>query len=109
MPEVFLDTTKINNWDDFHTRFKDMMGFPDFYGMNGDAWIDCMSNLRDDTKMSKVLLRKDEVLIIKVSETMDFANREPEIFEGLLDYVSFVNKKRFVDEGLPPAITLMFL
>ena len=50
---------------DLHLVFKEKLGFPDFYGMNGDALIDCLSSLREPwAGMTKVSLEEDEVLLI---------------------------------------------
>lgn len=50
-----------------HHAFAQAMGFPDFYGKNWDAWIDCMSYI-DDAKvgMSKVTVGKGESLEIEI-------------------------------------------
>jgi len=33
----------ITDWASFHDVFMHTLGFPDFYGRNMDAWIDCMT------------------------------------------------------------------
>ena len=44
---------------------KEKLGFPDFFGMNWDALIDCVSNMRQpEAELSEVFLDEDEVLII---------------------------------------------
>ena len=45
--QVTLQSKNITDWESFHTVFAKEMGFPDFYGRNMDAWIDCMSYLDD--------------------------------------------------------------
>ena len=48
---------------DLHLVFKEKLGFPDFYGMNWNALIDCLSYLREpEAEMTKVSLEEDEVL-----------------------------------------------
>ena len=44
---VRIDATRIGDWESFHAVFQAAMGFPDFYGANMNAWIDCMSYLDD--------------------------------------------------------------
>src|SRR5262245_17924374 len=52
---VRIDTTKICDWASFHDVFSETFGFPDFYGRNMDAWIDCMTSLDDPgAGMSKI-------------------------------------------------------
>ena len=47
MPIVRIDASRITSWDTFHDVFAKDFGFPDFYGRNMDAWIDCMTCLDD--------------------------------------------------------------
>lgn len=46
-------------------KMKELLGFPDFYGMNWDAMIDCLSYMRQPSAgMSSVALKEDEALVI---------------------------------------------
>jgi len=56
MATVRLPTEQITDWRSSHEVCREVFGFPDFYGMNMDAWIDCMSYLPEDAH-SKVLKR----------------------------------------------------
>lgn len=38
---------KIKNWKSFHSEFKKEMNFPDYYGENMNAWVDCVDELTD--------------------------------------------------------------
>jgi len=49
MKVVEIPTQKIENAESFHEVFAEVLGFPDFYGRNVDAWIDCMSSGDDPT------------------------------------------------------------
>ncbi len=44
---VVVDGRMLKDWDSFHQEFARVFGFPEFYGNNMDAWIDCMSWLSD--------------------------------------------------------------
>ena len=51
----------------FHKIFAEVMGFPDFYGSNWDAWIDCMSYINvPDAQMSKIVVSNEELLEIEI-------------------------------------------
>ncbi len=51
--EIVIDFKKIKDWKSFHDQFSEVMGFPNFYGENMNAWIDCMSYIDDtDAAMS---------------------------------------------------------
>jgi RNAse (barnase) inhibitor barstar len=89
-----LDTARIKDWTSFHEVCKEAMGFPDFYGMNMDAWIDCLTYLDKEDEMSKFVLSKAEMLLqIEVTETEEFKSRVPEIFDALVECSAFVNRR----------------
>jgi len=108
MATVHLDTQRITDRESFHFVCQKVFGFPDFYGMNMDAWIDCMSSLDDDAKMTRFALAEDEVLTIQVSDTEDFNKRLPEVFDLLVECTSFVNR-RYVEQHQLPRIALVFV
>ena len=64
---VRIHTKNISDKATFHQEFEKAMSFPHWYGMNMDAWIDCMSSLGDPKAgLAKVQLEKNENLIIEV-------------------------------------------
>ncbi len=73
-----------------------------------NAWIDCLSCLDEQEKMSRFTLEKGELLHIEISYTEDFNSRLPEIFDALVECSAFVNR-RYVDDGKPPVLSLLFL
>ncbi len=44
---VIIDCAKIKSANDLHDAFDRIFGFPEYYGRNMDAWIDCMSCIDD--------------------------------------------------------------
>jgi RNAse (barnase) inhibitor barstar len=107
MSFVRLDTTKITDWASFHQVCKEAFGFPDFYGKNMNAWIDCMSSL-DEEGMTKFLLGADENLNIEIIETEIFNSRLPEIFKELIECTAFVNQ-RYIERNGKSKIALIFI
>jgi hypothetical protein len=84
---------------------KETLGFPEFYGANMDAWIDCMSSLRDPSSgMSRVTVEPDEMLSLELSATAEFKNRCPDQFSELIECTAIVNR-RCAD----PVLSLVFL
>ena len=103
---IRLEAKRITDWDSFHSVFVETMGFPDFYGKNMDAWIDCMTCIDDaQAGMSSVTIPTGEKLEIEIVEASDLQRRLPEIFQALLDCSEFVNQRKAA-EGLPPVILL---
>lgn len=106
MPAVQLDGEIIRNWRDFHRESQAAFGFPEFYGHNMDAWIDCLSTLRDGDGMSKFTLGPDDVLEIEVLHAGFLRRHAPEILDALLDCAAAVND-RYAENGEKPALTVL--
>jgi hypothetical protein len=108
MARVRLNTEAISDWASFHEECARALGFPDFYGRNMNAWIDCLSYLRDGPRenLSGVRLGPGEVLELELPGAEALRARAPEVVEALYDCAAFVNR-RYVDGGDPPAIALL--
>ena len=104
MAFVRLNTQQINDWASFHLVCKEDFGFPDFYGKNMNAWIDCLSYLTENDGMMRFVLVENEMLHIEVTETKDFNTRLPDILDALVECSAFVNKRYE-----KPKISLIFL
>lgn len=97
--EVTVNFSKISDWDTFHSVFSERMGFPDFYGKNMNAWIDCMSCIDDpDSGMSSVTVKPGESLEILVLGTEIAIKNCSEVFQGFIECAAFVNQ-RFIDSN----------
>ena len=103
MANVKFESDRVRDWETFHSYSKEVFGFPDFYGNNMDAWIDCLTYIREGDGMSRFHLKKGEMLHIEVTETKDFHTRVPEIFEALVECTAFVNFRNY-----PPSIAIVF-
>jgi hypothetical protein len=104
---VALPTKDISDWSSFHEVFATVFGFPDFYGRNMNAWIDCMTYVDDlGAGMSTVTVAADELLVLSVADAPDFKMRCPEQYEALLECAAFVNYRR-AEAGRRPSIALM--
>ena len=105
MATVRLDGAAIHDWPSFHAQCKEAFGFPDFYGNNLDAWVDCLSYLRDDDGMTRFQLGPDEVLEIEIANADQLQRQAPDLLEELAFVVEGVNE-RYEDYGEKPALTL---
>lgn len=103
-----LDTRRITDWGTFHDVFAETFGFPDFYGRNMNAWIDCMTYLDDpEAGMTTVHAPLGGVVVLQLEDVDDFALRRPELYEAIIECESFVNWRR-VKVGEPPVLALSF-
>lgn len=85
MPVIEIDCGRIRDWDTFHDEFSTALGFPEFYGRNMDAWIDCLTYLDDlNSGMSKVVVSEGQVLSLVLVKVKEFRERVPEIYAALL-------------------------
>jgi RNAse (barnase) inhibitor barstar len=107
-PMVKIDTTKITDWDTFHTVFAEALGFPGFYGRNMNAWIDCLTSLDEPLDgMTKIHAAPNGVLLLHLDKVRDFRQRCPEQYAALIECAAFVNYRRMaVDEE--PVLALSF-
>jgi barstar (barnase inhibitor) len=105
MPLIKIDGTTITNWETFHNVFSDAFGFPDFYGRNMNAWIDCMTDLDDPTAGMTTIhgSETDPVTLhlVNASEIPD------DIYEAMVEYAAFVNWRR-IDQGHSAILMLSF-
>ena len=104
---VPIPTKLISDWPSFHEVFAEAFGFPDFYGANMDAWIDCMSYADEpEGQMMAIAVRPGELLTLQIDNASDFAARCPEQFKALVECTAFVNYRR-VEVGGTPVLSLL--
>ena len=104
MAHVRLNSGAITDWPSFHAECRRTLGFPDFYGANMDAWIDCMSSLDDNDDMVGIHLGPGEMLFLEVPDIEALNARVPEVVSALVECTGFLNGSRY-DE---PRIALVF-
>src|SRR4029453_9462823 len=103
MPIVRIDARRITNWDTFHQVFAEAFGFPDFYGRNMNAWIDCMTSLdAPEDGLTTVHGSSTDLVILQIDHGTSLSN---DLFEAITECSGFVNwGKREVGE---PAILML--
>jgi hypothetical protein len=106
MPKVTIDTKAIHDWDTLHAVCKEAFGFPDFYGRNGDAFIDCLTYLDEGDGMSRFVLKPGETLTVELPGADEFADRLPEQAAAFLSWIGAVNA-RYMEDGKPPMLVLV--
>jgi RNAse (barnase) inhibitor barstar len=104
---VSIPVDAITDWPSFHDVFQRVLGFPDFYGRNMDAWIDCMTSVDAPADgLTKVTVRPGELLVMRIDNALNFRRRCPEQFEALIECCAFVNFRR-TDVGHAPVLALL--
>jgi hypothetical protein len=106
MAEATMDAAKIKDWPSFHAQSVAVFGFPDFYGCNLNAWIDCLTYLPEGDGMSRFVLGPDEQLFIRLLNFESFVKSQPEIWLALSACVASVNQ-RYISAGDIPRLVLV--
>jgi len=108
MKRIRIDCDKIQDWDSFHDIFAEKFGFPDFYGRNLDAWIDCMSYLDvPNSGMAKITCDKGEYILLELENIQNFQKKYPDLYKAIIECSAFVNW-RSVEADQPPLLMLSF-
>jgi len=110
---VRIDLSTITDWDSFFDVFSHQLGFPDLFGRNMDAWIDCMTYLDEpDAGMTSVHVTPGQVLVLLLDNVCEFRVRCPEQYAALIECSAFVNWRRMERReppgGDPPVLALAF-
>ncbi|GAB3441214.1 barstar family protein [Massilia solisilvae] len=106
MATAELNGAAITDEASFHAECKRAFGFPDSYQATMDAWVDCLSYLRDEDGMSKYRLKDDEVLRIVVKDAEKMRAQAGDILEEMAFCIIGINE-RYEDYGEKPALELV--
>lgn len=80
-----INGKKIKDWRSFHAIFKKELNFPDYYGENMNAWIDCVDYLTDESK---------ELIVIHIKNGQFIKENNPDILEAILECSAFINYRK---------------
>ena len=106
MATAELNGAAITDMTSFHAACKAALGFPDSYANTMDAWVDCLSYLRDEDGMTKFRLKPNEVLEIVVKDAAAMRERVPDLLEEMTFCIAGINE-RYEDYGEKPALALV--
>ena len=97
-----IECQNIFDWPSFHSEFMRVFGFPDFYGKNMDAWIDCMSSLNaPEDRMTSIHCEEGKQITIELDGGSSLKERCPEIFNSINECCAFVNWRLIQSNGFP--------
>lgn len=106
MATAELNGAAIGDFTSFHQQCQAAMGFPDTYVHTMDAWVDCLSYLRDEDGMTRFHLKPNEVLEIVIVDAEAMRAKVPDILEEVTYCVAGINE-RYADYGEKPALKLV--
>ena len=106
---VTIDGASIRDWQSFHDVFAQAFGFFEGYGRNMNAWIDCMSDLHEETGMMNITLPNDTALVLEITRMELIRKADSEIVEALVDCVAFVNRRfKCAAEEIAPIYLVLY-
>ncbi|WP_354670262.1 barstar family protein [Janthinobacterium sp. SUN073] len=106
MKSIRINSHLIVNEETFHSVFSEACGFPDFYGRNMNAWIDCMGYLDEPlAQMSSVHVAPGESLALIIDGASSFKTRCPALHDELIECAASVNR-RCAEAGRAPLLTI---
>ncbi|WP_298899645.1 barstar family protein [uncultured Psychroserpens sp.] len=77
-----INGRKLKDWKSFHSEFKSELKFPDYYGENMDAWIDCVDELTD------------KPTLLKIENEKHLKENAPHLLNAILECGAFVNYRK---------------
>ena len=105
MPTVNIDGSQLSDWAAFHDVFAELLGFPDFYGRNMDAWIDCMTSLASpDDGLTSVHGSSTDPVVLHIQNASSVPS---DLLDALSECAAFVNWRR-IEVGEPAILALSF-
>ncbi len=102
-----INGAKITNWESFHDEFQQQMGFFDGYGRNGDAWIDCMTDMYTDGEyksLTKFDLNEGDTCTLKVINAEEWKNSDLESYEAFIEWSNAANTDKTYNKFLNPTL-----
>lgn len=89
--EVELNFHEVNDLYEMHILLKKTFGFPEFYGKNVNALIDCLSSIRNpEDGMTTLVLGVNENLLIKAR---GLSSKSELIINNFLVSIESVNER----------------
>lgn len=108
LERITIDCDKIHDRKSFHDEFDRVFGFPEFYGRNMNAWIDCMTCIDDpEAGLTSIHCHKGSFLTIELANAQSLKQRCPEQYFDIIECSAFVNYRRIV-VGEQPVLALSF-
>lgn len=103
--KVVIDFSIVNSLNEMHAVLAEVFGFPDFYGKNVNALIDCWSSLRSpEDEMTRITIAQDELVLLEVK---GMTHLDQIMMNHFITAVEGVNERFKEELGQLPMILLL--
>lgn len=106
MAVVSIPVADIIDWPTFDDVFARFLRFPESYGRNANAFIDCLGDIARGLDVPP-FLKEGETLTIDLDDVSRFRDRCPDQFAAIVDWVGWVNEQCLYEER-PARLILAF-
>lgn len=93
MRTFIIDGKKLISWNSFHAEFKKTLNFPNYYGENMNAWIDCVEELTD------------ERTLLQIENSSFLKKNSPLFLNTILECGAIVNNRK-IEQGENPHLII---
>ena len=105
---IRVDARRLTDSAGLHAALSEAFGFPDSYGKNLDALVDCLTHLDNPkTAMSRVQLFPGQVALLVLEHADGKGKQQTAQVKALLDAIAFVNWRR-LEAGQPPVLAVAY-
>jgi Barstar (barnase inhibitor) len=105
---IRVDARRLTDSAGLHAALSEAFGFPDSYGKNLDALVDCLTHLDDPRAgMSRVQVFPGQVALLVLDHADAKAKPQAAQVRALVDAVAFVNWRR-LEKGQPPVLAVAY-
>lgn len=105
---IRIDARRLTDSDSLHAALTEAFGFPDEYGKNLDALVDCLTHLDNPrTAMSRVQVYPGQVALLVLDHVSAKNKQQAAQVKSLVDAVAFVNWRR-LEKGQPPVLAVAY-
>lgn len=103
---VRIDARRLTDEAELHNVMNESFGFPDFYGNNMEALIDCLTFLDDPgAGMSRVQVFPGQIVLLVLENLVELNQVQEVLRRTLEDAVAFVNGRR-LEKNQPPVLAV---
>ena len=101
-----MPLAQISDRESFHDVFARVLGFPQYYARNMDAWVELVSTI-DTASATAIQVGRKGVLTLALDGAEGFRVEHPDLWDELIDSAGSVNFRRIV-RGEPAVVALAY-
>lgn len=103
---IRIDARRFTSEEATHQALDEAFGFPEFYGRNWDALVDCLTDLdQPSAGMTRVNVFPGQCVLLVLDHVRELTEEQDRLRRKLEDVLAFVNGRR-LERNQPPVLAL---